>query len=483
MIRHFFLDKTNTIIENTQQNFGLNPIMMIGYGNGLLRGLIHFNINDIKCLIEDGTFADLSKLNFYLKMTNCFSIDGIPYEKKITTGLDKYGKRAASCELMLFELPCEFDAGRGFDYISDIWVHDTRSFSKEGSTWFQSKTNIPWSEKYEKDFDYKKNPINAGIYDLKLLEEEYLKYKNGDKSIIIGTQKFDFGNEHLSINITDYVLKCLKSGYNYGLCLSFTPFYENKIMENTQVINFFTDHTNTFFHPYIEARYEEYVDDNRNNFYLGKNNRLYLYVNKDEIPTNLDEMPTCTIDGVNFDVYQAMKGVYYAYIPSNSISLEENMIYYDTWSNIILDGEKIDDVELEFVALKRNGNISIGDRNKLKKKIIPYISGINDCEEILNDEIREVDVEFREEYSSENYILVENAEYRIFVKDGEREIDVIDFQPLERGFINNFFLLYTMDLIPNTYFVDIKIKYGREVQYYKEVLKFNIINNVTERYQ
>ena len=48
MIRHFFLDKTNTIIEDTTKNVGLNPILSIGYGKFLMRGLIHFDLNEIK---------------------------------------------------------------------------------------------------------------------------------------------------------------------------------------------------------------------------------------------------------------------------------------------------------------------------------------------------------------------------------------------------------------------------------------------------
>ena len=78
MIRHFFLDKTNTIIKDSWQNTGLNPILHIGYGNNIMRGLIHFDINEIKTLIDDKTFANIDKLQFNLKMTNCFSVAGVP---------------------------------------------------------------------------------------------------------------------------------------------------------------------------------------------------------------------------------------------------------------------------------------------------------------------------------------------------------------------------------------------------------------------
>ena len=82
MIRHFFLDKTNSIFEGSTQNIGLNPVLHVAYGVGRVRGLIHFDIEQIKCLVDDKTFANLDKLSFNLKMTNYFSIDSFPYEKK-----------------------------------------------------------------------------------------------------------------------------------------------------------------------------------------------------------------------------------------------------------------------------------------------------------------------------------------------------------------------------------------------------------------
>ena len=49
--------------------------------------------------------------------------------------------------------------------------------------------------------------------------------------------------------------------------------------------------------------------------------------------------------------------------------------------------------------------------------------------------------------------------------------------------LNNFFVLYTEDLIPNQYYIDIRVQMGRETKFYKEALRFKIVSNVTERYQ
>ena len=57
----------------------------------------------------------------------------------------------------------------------------------------------------------KKTKVNldGGVYTDEQLKEEYEKYENGEESIIIGVQHFDFGCENLSIDITDYVKSLL----------------------------------------------------------------------------------------------------------------------------------------------------------------------------------------------------------------------------------------------------------------------------------
>ena len=68
-------------------------------------------------------------------------------------------------------------------------------------------------------------------------------------------------------------------------------------------------------------------------------------------------------------------------------------------------------------------------------------------------------------------------------KDANRELDVIDYNPVEMAFLNNFFVINTEDLIPNDYYVDMRVTYGNETRYYKKVLRFRVVSNVTERYQ
>jgi hypothetical protein len=199
--------------------------------------------------------------------------------------------------------------------------------------------------------------------------------------------------------------------------------------------------------------------------------------------TNLDILPTCNIDDTNLVVKQATKGVYYAEISPEIIELEEDTIYYDKWSKIALNGIKIDDVEMELYVNKPSKRISVGNLSSVKNTVVPSVYGINDNENISQNEIREIFVDFREKYSTDKRHLITSAEYRLYVKDGKRELDVIDFHPIEMGSEINFFNIYGMDLIPNEYFIDIKVTNGREKMIYKNVVRFNIISNISERYQ
>ena len=351
--------------------------------------------------------------------------------------------------------------------------------------------------------------LHGGVYSNETLAEEYEKYLNGEESIIIGTQHFDFGSENLSIDITKYVMdelrdemdetledyekKCID---NYGLCLAFVPETEKlrvikhgagyqKIGSYIQefYVGFFTDNTNTFFHPYIEANYDEYIMDDRESFTLGKSNNLYLYIFDDGTPTNLDKTPKCTINGNEVDVKQVTKGVYRASVGNLTSEMEVGAIYYDKWSKIALNGVKNDDVELEFSTKPLSNKLMIGENSYSKNSLVPSLYGINDNERLKRGQEREVVVDFREKYSTDKRMIISSGEYRIYVYDGPRQIEIIPYTKIEKGFLNNFFKIYTQDFIPHKYHIDIKVSDGRETRFFENVLSFEIVSDVTERYE
>ena len=512
MVRHIFLDKTNTITKGSLWNTGLNPILEINYGKELSRGLIHFDVDEIGALIADGTFSDPDKLHCTLKMTNCSSVDGLPYDKEIHHRASEPVERATSFDLILFKLPQDFDAGKGFDYASDFWIpeHHSRAYVNMASNWYYAKKGTCWevdSDKMIPDengrLELDKNhpsyfyqfvesggttvrvrvDIEGGVYSHEKLVEEYEKYRNGEESIIVGSQHFDFGAENLEIDVTKYVFECLETGKNYGLGLAYIPHLERIRLNVQQYVSFFTDLTNTFFHPYVECKYCDAIADDRANFCLGRKNRLYLYAGIDGTPVSLDPGVKCTIDGKEYEVKQATKGAYYVELTPDPCDFEAESIHYDVWSNLSLNGEPISDIEQEFVVNDMHNFLSVGSKSATPDRTVPQVSGIDDAEELSRGEIREVVVDFRKEFTTNRKQLLDNAEWRLYVKDANRDLDVFDYQPVERAYLNNFFIINTEDLIPNDYYVDIRVMNGRETRYYKKVLRFRVVSNVTERYQ
>jgi hypothetical protein len=87
-------------------------------------------------------------------------------------------------------------------------------------------------------------------------------------------------------------------------------------------------------------------------------------------------------------------------------------------------------------------------------------------------------VSFRKKYTTNQYTLSDKCLYRIYVKEGNKEIDVIDWHPIEKRFLTNIFYVNTNDLIPNKYYVDIKTP----TQTHKSICEFQVISNITQRY-
>ena len=475
MVRHIFLDKTNTIIKGSDSNVGLNPVAELNYGDAVTRFLVHFDVDTIKALVDEKEIVDLDKAVFTLKMTNCAPISGQPYDKKLQYGGTCGTKeRASSFNVLCLSLPQEFDGGRGFEFMNEPWTNSNKSFTTSGSNWYQSANGYAWPAGKE-----------GGVYTLETIVDEYNKWAEGEDSLVVNRQHFDFGDEDLAIDITKYVVAVLNGdAENYGLMLMFTPRLEQTTTDAQQYVGFFTDHTNTFFHPFVEVSYENAVFDDRASFYEGKENKLFFYASISGDYVNLDEIPTCTInDDVQVPVYQLRKGVYYALVDAETSHFGVDTINFDVWSNLKLGGQTLPNVEMEFVSLSSKGYLNLGGLPKKDKRLVPTLYGINDNEGLTRHEVRRVDVDFRVEYETNKKRLCDNAFYRLYTMDGVREIEILNgYQPIEMGTLQNYFLIHTEDLIPGKYYVDVKAYQGVEQLYFKDALHFKVIDDVTERF-
>jgi hypothetical protein len=135
---------------------------------------------------------------------------------------------------------------------------------------------------------------------------------------------------------------------------------------------------------------------------------------------------------------------------------------------------------MEFTVLKKNAFMSIGNSIGERQDLVPYLSGINDAEKIKIGDVRRIDVDFRIPYTSNQKAIYDSAEYRIYTKDANREVDVYGYQLLESAFLQNYFIIDTNEMVPAEYFVDMKVRTGLNTKIYHEVTRFTVVSNVTE---
>lgn len=502
MIYKTYIEKVNTIIKDSHINTSLNPVSELVYGKNITRILLYFDHKKIKEMMEDGTMPDKSKITHRLKITNAGSIDFTSLHNVNSSSINGcISKRASSFDVIFFLIPKIWDAGKGFDYTISEFQSDfydlkndwfgNRLVSTDGCNWYNRRNGLEWDEE--------------GVYSNETLTADYEKYGSEEgSSIIIGRQRFEVGNENIDLDITDVVNKFVSGELeNYGIGIAFTPELErtgdaknsiNNLIEN--YVGWFTNKTNTFFEPYVETQYHDYIDDDRANFILGKNNKLYLYCNIGSNLENLDELPVVTIKDSNEEIVkdangnelnnveakQYSKGVYYIDLNISQFDREADTMLFDTWSNIKYKGTELSPVELDFTLKNVNMFFNISNKLEVNNRFIPNVSGINDCEEIKRGDLRKLKINARVEYGTNNYELISGMESRVYIKDGTRELDVFKWEPVNKTFLENYIMMDTSILIPQRYYVDIKIKYGMEEIIHHDVLHFDIVDDLNNKY-
>lgn len=465
MITHTFFEKCNTIIKDSELNTGLNPIAELNAGGVISRILIYFDLTKLRNKVKNGE-VDVNNLTHKIKMTNCGSVT-LPIFNNKSFVSQQEKTRAASFDVIAFKIPFAWDEGRGFDYQMGFGKDTHKITSTDCCNWYQARNFVEWDE--------------YGVYSNDALLEDYNKEV---RDIIIGEQHFDNGTESLDLDITEYINDILLNNKEFhGIALAFSPIYEYNTADNTY-ISFFTHRTNTFFAPYLETINSNDILDDRAKFHIGVKNHLYLFVNDNGEYVNLDFLPTCKVEGQDYEVKQCGKGIYYIEIHIKNGDVEPNTILYDTWSNIVLNGEEMNDVEMEFVVLPIEKRINIGrDNSKNETSFSPQLSGIYHKENVAVGDIREINVDFIEDYSYGTKIIPNKCEYRVYIKEHSNEIDIYPYQTIERHYDKHVFLIDSNELIPHEYYIDIRVKYGRNVKIFKDALVFSISNNTTNIYK
>ncbi len=460
MVVRTYFSKNNTIASNTTANTGLNPIAQLFYGgigasNQYSRFIFDIDTTRLIDLYTGQTFTDLTKLKHTLRLTNTSSFD-----TSLLNGTFQGMAQASSFDLILFKIQQPWDNGVGYDYSTCDVLVGSCSFSTGPSNWMFSQTGVIWSG-------------GSGVY------------SGTSSAITITSQHFDKGNENIEMDITDYVNGILTGDTNYGLGIAFSGTLEATEASCLQYVGFYTNNTQTFYEPYVETIYSNHITDDRNNFFLDKPNKLYLYVNLAGNPTNLDTLPTVQIqdnDGVVYTSYTSTAvthvtlGVYSIDIMIPTSSNGEGTLYNDIWSGITIGGVSRPDITLNFELKDSLGYYNIGDNDGLPKEVGISIGGLKNQEKIKRGDLRKVIVSARIPYTVEQTQNISDLQYRLYVSEGANELTVVDFQPIEMANNYYYFLLDTESLIPNTYYLDVLVTSNQQTTTLKNVVQFSIVS-------
>ena len=309
-------------------------------------------------------------------------------------------------------------------------------------------------------------------------------YESGSTRII-ASQEFETGAENIEIDITEYINEILNaSGDTYGLGIKFSDLYENISTEFRQAVAFHTKHTHTFYEPYVETIIDDVITDDRNYFYLDKDNSLYLYVNlggfsqnivvNDVIIYDYNDDVVATLSGES--ITNVSKGVYKINLNLDSRIHVDSVLYKDVW-NLNINGRDVV-YEGEFYLISPEIYYSINNSNNINFNNYYFnFYGISENENVSDNVLKKIKLNIKELYPNQNKFVPLNVEYRLYTTiNKNHEIDVIPFTPVNRTNTGYEFNLDTSWLIPQDYNIEIRMSDGI---YYNNMqkLSFTVISN------
>lgn len=450
------------MISSNLTNNSQNPVTEVSYGSlqqRVTRFIFDVDLNNLIDKINNGLIVPNSGMTHILHMTNTIS-----YAQQYL-GKKSYSdsiERASSFDLDIFNINEDWDEGSGYDFIwDDISYPDIVT---QASNWVNRKTDTEW--------------ISGGSYQSGVTQ-------------IIGTESFENGSENINIDITDYINQRLGftgvtgyTGSTFGLGIKFPDDLEEELTTFTQSVAFHAKKTNTWYEPYIETIVDDTIIDDRNYFYLDKDNELYLYVNiggiEQDITVNnvliYDQNDELVGTASGDSIVNVTKGIYKVPIHVNSESYSDSVIFRDVW-NLVINGRETQHSG-EFYLISQDKYYTFDQSNQIDfDNYFFYFWGISEKENITAGNVRKVKLTIKELYPNQNNFLPLDIEYRVFTTAGSKyEIDVIPFTSVDRTSAGYEFNLDTSWLIPQDYKLQIRMKNGN---YYenKQTLSFTVVSN------
>lgn len=465
-----YFQKNNTLIEDNVTNNSQNPVTEISYGtlnSQVSRFIFEIDLEPLIDRINDGTINPNKIQSHVLNLTNTIRV--IP-DLVGTRFADNETQRAASFELELFNIDEDWDEGNGYDF---VYIDEQfPQLPEQASNWFDRKTDVSWT-----------------------FEGAYTGGTSGTTgstggTLVLASQEFEDGSENFTVDITDYINSRIFSGFTgftattFGLGIKFTDDLEALDTLRRQAVAFHAKDTHTFYEPYVETIVDDTIIDDRNYFYMDKDNDLYLYANagnnSDEIivtgVTIIDYQGNDVVTVTGDTIEEVRRGVFRININIDSDAYPDAVIFTDRWG--IIQNGKLKDIDQKFYLINQDKFYTFDLSNRINfDNYFFNVIGILDSDRIRRGDIRIVEVDVRNLYPNQNNNLPLDLEYRIYVtQDATRQIDVIPFTKLDRTSVGYEFTLDTSWLIPQDYFLEVKISNGR-VFNTKKPLRFTVLSD------
>lgn len=450
-----YFNKNNTVLKDLTTNTAKNPNTEIFYGSGFSKFIFKIDFTDLQTKINNGDVIIDNNTRHTLKLTNTIFGD----ESLIGQDRGNGRERATSFDLILFVVPEDWDEGVGYDY---EYVYDyttgNLTWDVRPSNWFNRTTLNSWTEE--------------GIYT--------------GTPVTLATIHFDNGNENIEQDITTYVNSVLTGATtDYGLGLAFDVPYESiTTLEKDQSVSFFTKYTQTFWEPHVETYFDDRIDDQRDNFFIEADRNLYLYVNYRGNPYNLGQNPTVDILDSTGTVITSLsglttthvkKGVYKVNFGLSGFLCDGKRFYYDRWCNLILNDILLDEcIVQKFIPKQFTDFFDIGTNLTTTTKYAIQYHGISLNEKIKRGSIRKVVVTFKS-INNPNPILLDEAYYRVYIKEGRTQVNVWEWTRMDKTNENSF-MIDTSYMIPREYWIEVKGNVNGEEIFYRDEIKFEIIS-------
>jgi hypothetical protein len=419
-------NKSNTIIESTDQNTGNNEVMELWYGNkGISRHLVQFDFTAYNAAYALGHVPHITATTASFHLTPCTPIlEDSEYYTSI---------QAKSFDLEVKIMQSAWDAGTGYDFIG---IDKEDGFSN----WYSATTLNPWAA------------------------------EGGDFLYTAFSGHSDLGDETFSGAVIDEIeLWETFTGNNHGFCVKFTDGYEELSGSVRNISKYYTQHTNFQYNqPYIELSWEDQVTDQRDELGYGLDKRIYFYLKRDGQFTSANSVSGVSInyasdqftDVAITGIVEQFPGIYYVEQtwPTYAIPDASGETFTDTWDIQFNAGDPFVSVALSGSLASDLGQWTYGQTDILY--FDGYSLGVpNLKEEYKLGDIIHLDVTVYQTYTSTRSVL-KNLEYRIYLINGtdETNVTMVDWSPVNYSSDINWIQL-------NTAWLHVDYKYEIEFRY------------------